>query len=291
MVGTLLLLSLLFLSLLLLLQAQLSSCLQGGGGGPTQRLPGAIIIGVRKGGTRALLEMLNVHPDIRAAKSEVHFFNRDQNYQRGPSWYRAQMPESLPGQLTVEKTPGYFSSQVAPERARALNASLRLLLIVRDPVERLVSDYTQVLSNRRERGKGYPPLERLLIREGRVDPSYKAVQRSVYHLQLAAWLRCFPPGQIHVVDGDALIRDPFPELRRVEGFLSLAPAIAPSDFRFNHTKGFFCLESGGRHRCLDESKGRPHPPVRPAVRQRLCRHFREHNRRFFEMVGRSFDWC
>lgn len=36
-----------------------------------QRLPGAIIIGVRKGGTRALLEMLNLHPDVEVAKAEV----------------------------------------------------------------------------------------------------------------------------------------------------------------------------------------------------------------------------
>lgn len=52
----------------------------------TRRLPQAIIIGVKKGGTRALLEFLRLHPDIRALGSEPHFFDR--HYARGMDWYR-----------------------------------------------------------------------------------------------------------------------------------------------------------------------------------------------------------
>lgn len=51
-----------------------------------QRLPQAIIIGVKKGGTRALLEFLRTHPDVRAPGPEVHFF--DKNYPKGLDWYR-----------------------------------------------------------------------------------------------------------------------------------------------------------------------------------------------------------
>lgn len=51
-----------------------------------QRLPQAIIIGVKKGGTRALLEFLRTHPDVRAPGPEVHFF--DKNYSKGLDWYR-----------------------------------------------------------------------------------------------------------------------------------------------------------------------------------------------------------
>lgn len=43
--------------------------------GSTKQLPQTIIIGVRKGGTRALLEMLSLHPDVAAAENEVHFFD------------------------------------------------------------------------------------------------------------------------------------------------------------------------------------------------------------------------
>ncbi|KAL0180167.1 hypothetical protein M9458_025609, partial [Cirrhinus mrigala] len=51
----------------------------------TRRLPDALIIGVKKGGTRALLEFLRLHPDIRALGSEPHFFDR--HYLRGLGWY------------------------------------------------------------------------------------------------------------------------------------------------------------------------------------------------------------
>jgi chemotaxis response regulator CheB len=54
--------------------------------GLQQRLPQVIIIGVKKGGTRALLEFLRLHPDVRAVGPEVHFFDR--NYDRGLDWYK-----------------------------------------------------------------------------------------------------------------------------------------------------------------------------------------------------------
>lgn len=77
-----------------------------------RRLPQAIIIGVRKCGTRALLEMLYLHPMVQKASGEVHFFDRDENYNKGLEWYRARMPHSYPGQITIEKSPSYF---VTPE--------------------------------------------------------------------------------------------------------------------------------------------------------------------------------
>jgi len=54
--------------------------------GRRRRCPQVIIIGAKKAGTRALLEFLRVHPNIRAVGPEVHFF--DKNYHRGFEWYR-----------------------------------------------------------------------------------------------------------------------------------------------------------------------------------------------------------
>ncbi|KAF7388905.1 hypothetical protein HZH66_010042 [Vespula vulgaris] len=78
----------------------------------SRHLPQAIIIGVRKCGTRALLEMLYLHPQIQKASGEVHFFDRDDNYGKGLEWYRRKMPYSFKGQITIEKSPSYF---VTPE--------------------------------------------------------------------------------------------------------------------------------------------------------------------------------
>ena len=52
----------------------------------TKKLPTALIIGVKKGGTRALLEFIRVHPDVRAPGPEIHFFDR--HFHRGIDWYR-----------------------------------------------------------------------------------------------------------------------------------------------------------------------------------------------------------
>lgn len=258
--------------------------------GTSKRAPHSIIIGVRKGGTRALLEMLDIHPEVAAAATEVHFFDWDENYAKGFEWYRELMPYSYSHQITVEKTPGYFTSALAPERIRAMNSSIKLLLILRDPTERVISDYTQVYFNRLENHKPVQAIENLLVRNGALNIRYKAIQRSLYDVHMRNWLLHFPLEQIHIVDGDALIRDPLPELQKVERFLNLPPRIASTNFYFNHTKGFYCIRSDGRERCLHESKGRPHPAVNGTVLQQLRSYLQEHNRTFFRLVKRTFDW-
>lgn len=51
-----------------------------------KKLPNALIVGVKKGGTRAVLEFIRIHPDVRALGTEPHFFDR--NYDKGLDWYR-----------------------------------------------------------------------------------------------------------------------------------------------------------------------------------------------------------
>ncbi|TRY83282.1 hypothetical protein DNTS_000572 [Danionella cerebrum] len=259
--------------------------------GSWHKLPDVIIIGVRKAGTRALLEMLTLHPNIVAAKAEVHFFDRDANYQRGEQWYIAQMPNASRNQLIVEKTPAYFTSALAPERIRRANPDVRLLLIVRKPVQRLLSDYTQVFYNRKEKRKPQPPMEALMLTaDGELNMEYKPLNRSLYCIHVRRWLQEFPRSRIHLVDGDTLVHEPLAEMKKVEAFLQLEPQINSSNFYFNQTRGFFCLRDRLRERCLHQSKGRKHPSVAPAVLQKLHDFFRQPNQRFFRMVGRAFDW-
>ncbi|MEE6462492.1 hypothetical protein FKM82_001611 [Ascaphus truei] len=258
--------------------------------GTSQYLPHTIIIGVRKGGTRALLEMLSLHSDISAAESEIHFFDWEDQYEKGLQWYLGQMPFSYPHQLTVEKTPAYFSSPKVPERIYNMNSTIRLLLILRDPIERVLSDYTQVFYNHKQKNKSYPPVEDLLLKNREINTDYKAINRSLYYPYMQNWLTYFPLANIHIVDGDHLIRDPFPEIQKVETFLNLSPQIKASNFYFNKTKGFYCLRDSGRDRCLHESKGRAHPQVNSFLLGKLHDYFYEPNKKFFELVGRTFDW-
>ena len=106
-----------------------------------QALPGAVIFGTKKGGTRALLEFLNIHSQIKRAKNEVHFY--DKHWARGVDWYIRQMPNISEGQLALEKTPGYFHTPGAARRIWEVKNDTKLIMIVRHPVTRLVSDYNQ----------------------------------------------------------------------------------------------------------------------------------------------------
>ncbi|XP_012272461.1 heparan sulfate glucosamine 3-O-sulfotransferase 5 [Orussus abietinus] len=266
-----------------------------------RHLPQAIIIGVRKCGTRALLEMLFLHPQIQKAAGEVHFFDRDDNYGKGLEWYRRKMPYSFKGQVTIEKSPSYFVTPEVPERIHAMNASVKLLLIVREPVTRAISDYTQLKTHAGTASSamsGTPrtiqptrSFEELVIKpDGTINESYRPVAISLYHTYMYRWLEVFSRNQILVVNGDQLIEDPVPQLRRIESFLGLEPRIGRHNFYFNHTKGFYCLRNETADKCLRESKGRRHPRVSPVVVTKLRKFFNEHNQRFYELVGEDLGW-
>ncbi|XP_043961597.1 heparan sulfate glucosamine 3-O-sulfotransferase 5 [Gambusia affinis] len=258
-----------------------------------QQLPRAIIIGVRKGGTRALLEMLNLHPAVVKASQEIHFFDNDKNYARGIGWYRGKMPFSLPHQITIEKSPAYFITEEVPERIFKMNSSIKLLIIVREPTTRAVSDYTQVLEGKERKNKTYHKFENLAIDANtcEVNTKYKAVRTSIYTKHLERWLKYFPVEQFHIVDGDRLITDPLPELQLVESFLNLPSRISQYNLYFNATRGFYCLRFNiVFNKCLAGSKGRIHPEVDPSVVTKLQKFFHPFNQKFYQVTGRTFNW-
>ena len=87
---------------------------------------------------------LTVICQVEKAAVEVHFFDRDDNYGKGLDWYRDHMPETSEDQISIEKSPSYFVTPEVPERIHGMNSSIKLLLIVREPVTRVISDYTQI---------------------------------------------------------------------------------------------------------------------------------------------------
>ncbi|XP_060060422.1 heparan sulfate glucosamine 3-O-sulfotransferase 3A1 [Erinaceus europaeus] len=256
----------------------------------SKQLPQAIIIGVKKGGTRALLEFLRVHPDVRAVGAEPHFFDR--SYDKGLSWYRELMPRTLEGQITMEKTPSYFVTREAPARISAMSKDTKLIVVVRDPVTRAISDYTQTLSKRPD----IPTFESLTFKNrttGLIDTSWSAIQIGIYAKHLEHWLRHFPLGQMLFVSGERLISDPAGELGRVQDFLGLKRIITDKHFYFNKTKGFPCLkkaEGSSKPHCLGKTKGRTHPEIDREVVQRLRDFYRPFNLKFYQMTGHDFGW-
>ncbi|XP_058176331.1 heparan sulfate glucosamine 3-O-sulfotransferase 6 [Anopheles ziemanni] len=258
---------------------------------PSRHLPDALIIGVKKSGTRALLEFIRLHPDVRAAGCEVHFFDR--HYGKGLAWYRHHMPPTIEGQLTMEKTPSYFITRDAPRRVHHMNPATRLLVVVRDPVTRAISDYTQARSKKRDMKR----FEELAFTNGSaggvVDTSWGPVRIGVYAKYLERWLEAFPLRQLLFVSGERLIADPAVEIGRVQDFLGLKRVVTEKHFYFNSTKGFPCLlksEERSSPHCLGKTKGRNHPRIDAAAIDRLREFYRPFNQKFYQLTGINFGW-
>ena len=258
----------------------------------TRKFPQAIIIGVKKGGTRALTDMLKSHPGVKSAIGEVHFFDREENYKKGLEWYMSKMPLTTQNQIAIEKSPSYFVTPDVPDRMHALSPDLKLLLIVRNPIDRAVSDFCQLHTP--DRQKKNVSFEKLVLNNKQVDNTLPMISVSTYDVHMSQWLQHFSLKQIHVVDGDALIRNPAEQIIKVEQFLGLSSFFREEMFYFNTTKGFYCWKKSRHSKeipyCLGSSKGRPHPTIAPDVLQCLRDYFRPHNKNFYDMVGKDFNW-
>jgi Sulfotransferase domain len=227
-----------------------------------------------------------------ASQKEVHYF--DYNHYRGDDWYRRHFPlksdlDALTterGQpcLTGEASPSYISHQWAPRRLAALLPDAKLLVALRNPVERAFSQFQM---SRRE---GEEPLEsfadavaaeedRLRPERARMlaEPRYSSwpigcwsyLMRSRYAEQLQQWFELFPREQFHFVTLEDLASRPQRTLDGVHEFLGLPPH-EYDDLPALHTAEY--------------------SPLDPQTRASLVEYFRPHNERLYELLDVDFGW-
>ena len=268
--------------------------------GPCEsRLPQCLIVGNFKCGTRELIDFMSMHPRIKIMRKpvyEIQFFNK--HYAAGLGWYRKYMPCSYKNQITVEKSPEYFHNVRSPMRIRAMNSSVRLIVLVREPVARTVSHFTFyhkgfIASHRN--------LEDFVIDKttGDIKSKNAFVKFSVYDIGMARYLRFFNRSQIKVIDSEDFKRDPYSVLHNLEMFLNLEHTIQPENFVFNKEKGFFCLRQNRSSKtasCYRDDRGRKTRGIEdlvtetPDVFRKLAEYFKPHNERFFQLAEHVFDW-
>ena len=180
-----------------------------------------------------------------------------------------------------------------------MDPNIKLLLIVRDPVKRLVSDYNQIRAKNLNQNRTYPESEELVFTSnGEINVKYPPVKKSNYHEHMKRWLRDFPIEQIHIVNGDEFVFQPWVELKKIETFLQIHPIITENNFFFNHTKGFYCgidirikgVWSCKKGKCLSKDKGRPKPPLKEGTVSKLTEYFKTHNSLFYKLVNQTFSW-
>jgi hypothetical protein len=253
---------------------------------PLRGLPSALLIGTQKGGTTSLFGYLAQHPDVSPPLTkEVHYF--DFNYVRGINWYRGRFPfdRSLRrGAMTLDASPYYMVHPLVPERAAQLLPRVKVIVLLRHPVDRALSHFQHEVRGGRESLSFAEALEReperLAGEEERLrsDPTYYSynhhrysyLRRGLYVEQLRRWARHFPRSQMLLLQSERLFADPAETTAKVHQFLGLRPHPLRVDRPFAR---------GGYNRSLP-----------PDLRAKLVSYFEPYNRELYQWLGQEFDW-
>lgn len=184
------------------------------------RSPDFIGLGAQRCGTSWIYACLYDHPQVCVPTKEIHFFSRERNWQRGREWYERQFGECGPQSIAGEYSTSYFSSPVAAERIRSLYPAAKLIVSLRDPLQRIVSSYMNDIV------AGEMSPRTTLMDALRVQPKY--VEEGRYATHLERYLQHFPASQILVLVYEDSLRDPTGFIRRVYDFIGVDPGFRSS---------------------------------------------------------------
>lgn len=178
--------------------------------------PNLITIGAMKAGTTLLHSLLGRHREIHASPvKEPNFFCRPNRHRLRDGYHALFDPAA---RYNLESSISYARAPRAPwvpAEIAAVRPDARLIYLVRDPVDRMISQHAEAIDQFRE----HRPL-RDYLRETRDNPE-RPLETSLYAYQLDRFLEHFPANQIHVMVYEQLVQDPAQELRRLGGFLDV----------------------------------------------------------------------
>jgi hypothetical protein len=262
-----------------------------------RRGPGFVIIGAKRGGTTSLYNYLLEHPSVvrlfpgRQHIKGVHYY--DSNYGRGPAWYRSHFPleaagrhlarPGLRGAIAGEASPYYLFHPLAAERLARDFPDVRIIVNLRDPVERTYSHFKEATYHGRETlgfDAALDAEERRLRGEAEriaTEPGYLSfahehlsyLAQSRYMDMLPRWFALFPREQFHITISEDFYADPDRHVNAVWRFLGLAPRTLRSRTRHNHQAA---------------------PEIAPGTRERLQEAVADHNRGLEDLLGRALPW-
>jgi hypothetical protein len=207
-------------------------------------LPDFLIIGAQKAGTTSLASYLAAHPCVVSPRfKEVHYF--DLNYGKGIDWYRSHFPLGRRRRLKSllrgrrlragDATPYYLLHPGVARRASDLIPAARIIILLRNPVDRAYSHYhhevrlgmeplsfeeaidaeTQRIAGEAER------LEAQVSYESFNYQNFTYLARGIYSGQISRWLRYFRPAQFLVLSSEQFFKTPALEYGKVLKFLGL----------------------------------------------------------------------
>lgn len=272
-------------------------------------LPTFLIIGSQKAGTTWLHDAIRQHPEVWVSTpKELHFFDSAATYARGLDWY-ADHFDPTPSTVAIgEATPCFQTidlpeddaderRDLVPQRVRDSVPDARLVLLLRDPVERAVSAYYHFL--RKRAWPGWPSL-------ADVGDSRGIVSGGFYDVHLERWLEVFDPEQLLVFVYEEAFRDDAAKRSMVErtfAHIGVDPSFEPqpSAERLNARMSHFELRTNQYPRLVRGVLRRAVPRgvqerhdwgigVTDDERATLRRLYEPHVERLSNMMGRSFPW-
>ncbi|QFU10340.1 Sulfotransferase domain protein [Rhodobacteraceae bacterium THAF1] len=179
-----------------------------------------LVVGAAKSATTWLRHQLQDDPAIYMPDPELHFFSRE--YERGLDWYTDQFTPHPGARLIGEKSNTYMDTPIAAERMFKALPHVRLVAVLRDPVERAYSDYCMYF----RRGSVTADIEAYLDPERAADKRFLSVSR--YDLHLKRLLSFYPADALYVTSYESVASHPQATLDGIRHHLGLAPrAIAP----------------------------------------------------------------
>jgi hypothetical protein len=273
-------------------------------------LPDFIIVGAARSGTSSLHERLSGHPNILPGPQDTHFFDT-RRYTYGLSWYRVRFPDNrarrrlyaqgLHPVVTGEGSSGYLAHpHVAARIARAV-PEVRLVVLLRDPVDRAIADWAFRRQAGRESRSFREAVEAELgprgddaglrvPRQRRLDDPL-VVRRGLYQPQLERWLTHFPRERLLVVQSERWFAEPSTVLDEVFGFLRIPRVALPPPVegdvldqrRREHARG---LPTGSG----DVGELEAEAASETDVLARLRQFYRPWNIALAETLEMPFDW-
>lgn len=244
-------------------------------------MPAVLVIGQAKAGTSSLFHHLSAHPQFEPSLlKEPHYWSL--NHHCGMDWYASLFPH-LPadsGRITGEGSTTYFPNPLAPARVARSLPSVKLVLLLREPVARAHSEYWMHV----RLGLQTEPFETVVAKELAVMPTCPldhetlggdpipggSLSRSAALPHLKRWLAHFPPEQLLVLRNDELARDLPGVMRRLCDFLGIAPFVPDDPARHNE----------GRY-----------PPICPVLERRLRDWFEPHQRALEDFLATLPSAC
>ena len=261
--------------------------------GGLRPLPDFLVIGSHRCGTTSLFKALAAHPQLLRppVNKGTDYFTL--HYDRPESWYRGHFPLARLGRLRTarygdpivfEACTYYMFHPFAMERIAIDLPSVKLVVMLRDPVERAFSAY------KHERARGFEweeTFERALelederlvgeVERMRNDVTYESFAhrhhayrlRGHYAEQLSRVLELFPPEQLHILESESFFSDPSMEYQRLRTFLG-AGDFEPRQF--------------------DQHNARPSSPMKEGTRRALEDYYAPHDEKLAGLLGRPLAW-